>query len=453
MISLRLRLLLGAIVGVLAALSVAAVILVAAFDTHVRKRYVEELDEHLLQLAALVQVDTEGVVSLRHELYNDAFQKPLSGLYWQVNDSSGIILRSKSLWDADLVMPGTSSEPGQRQVSNVRGPRKQSLIAVERVVIMEAQPSRPLRLIVAGESKVVEESRAEFITTIAYLLAAIGALLGLASWIQVGTGLAPLTALRRQLQELRQGRVERIDGRYPEEIAGLVDDLNRLTSAQSREVERARANAGKLGHGLKTPLAVLAAECRGLRARNEPATADAIESEIEEMNAHIARVIASARAVGPRTAFGTRTPLRQVLERMLGVMKRLPRGGEIVWHLQVEPANLTAPVDPRDLEELLGNLLDNARKWTKSRVDITATPRAGSIEVTVDDDGPGIPEDRRDDVLAGGFRLDRTVPGTGIGLAISGDLAALHGGSVRIGPSPLGGTQSVVSIGDPTPPD
>jgi signal transduction histidine kinase len=447
MMSLRLRLLLGAIVGVVAALSVAAVILGATFETHVRKRYVEELDEHLLQLAALVQHDTDGAVSLRHQLYNDAFQKPLSGLYWQVNDTSGPILRSKSLWDSDLVVSGTSSAPGQRQVSNVMGPRKQSLIAVERIVLMEAQPPRPLRLIVAGESKVVEESRAEFTTTVAYLVAAIGTLLGFASWVQVGAGLAPLTALRRQLEQLRHGRVERIDGRFPEEIAGLVDDLNRLTSTQSREVERARANAGKLGHGLKTPLAVVAAECRGLRARNEAATADAIERQIEEMNAHIARVIASARAVGPRKTFGTRAPVRQILQRMLAVMKRLPRGSELDWRLSVEPADLAAPIDPRDLEELLGNLLDNARKWAKSRVEITAMARAGSIEVSVDDDGPGIPEDRRDDVLAGGFRLDRAVPGSGIGLAISGDLATLHGGSLRIGPSPLGGTRSAVSIG------
>lgn len=448
MISLKVRLLLGAIIGVLVALSVAAFILVNAFETQVRQRYVEELDEHVHQLIALVQIDAIGAISLRHELYNETFQKPLSGRYWQINIDKKATLRSKSLWDDALAVPDDGPALGQRKVIDIAGPRKQRLIAVERPLLLEGQSEMPLRLIVAGESRVVEDSRSKFTTTTAYLLGIIGTVLTLASWFQVRAGLAPLTALRRQLDDLRRGRVERIDGRFPDEISGLVDDLNRLMTTQSKEVERARANAGKLGHGLKTPLAVLAAECRGLRGRGDVVTADAIESEIEEMNAHIARVIAAARAIGPRKALGTSILVQPVLQRMLEVMKRLPRGGEIDWQLKVQPSDLAAKIDQRDFEELLGNLLDNARKWAKGRVDISATASGGSIEIRVADDGPGIPEDRRDDVLVGGFRLDRAVPGTGIGLAISSDLAALHGGRLKIGASSLGGTQLTVSIGD-----
>ena len=447
--SLKLRLLLGAMIGMLAALTVAAFILIAAFETHVRKRYVEELDEQVHQLAALAQIDAAGTVSLRHELYNETFQKPLSGRYWQVNDGSNSVLRSKSLWDNALAMPALLPGTGQRRISDVTGPRKQPLIAVERVVILEGQPARPLRLIVAGENHVIEESSDEFTTTAATLLSVIGALLAVASWFQVGTGLAPLALLRHKLADLRQGRLERIDGSFPTEIDGLVDDLNRLMAAQSHEVERARANAGKLGHSLKTPLAVVAAECRALRARGDGTAADAIESEIEQMNAHIARVIAAARAIGPRKAIGTRTPIEPVLQRLLGVMKRLPRGDEIEWRLKVDPTDLVAPIDQRDMEELLGNLLDNARKWARGRINITVMAGGGAIEFTVDDDGPGIPETRWDDVLAGGVRLDRSVPGTGIGLAIASDLANLHGGRVKLGSSALGGIQTSVSIGDP----
>lgn len=448
MISLKLRLLLGAIVGILIALTVAAFILVEAFETHVRNRYVAELDEHLHQLTALVQFDAAGALSLRHELYNEVFQKPLSGLYWQINVGEKAALRSKSLWDNALAVEAVAPIAGQRRVSDIVGPRKQPQVAVERLVLMDGQSEHPLRLIVAGESGVIQESRGEFTTTAVYLLSVIGTLLALASWFQVSTGLAPLTGLRRTLDDLRRGRVERIEGRFPREISGLVDDLNRLMTTQAREVERARANAGQLGHGLKTPLAVLAAECRGLRGRGDAATADAVESEIDEMNAHIARVIAAARAIGPRRAMGTSMAVQPVLQRMLDVMKRLPRGDEIDWQLSVQPAGLAAKIDQRDFEELLGNLLDNARKWAKGRVEVRATARGESIEFSVDDDGPGIPEDRRDDVLAGGFRLDRAVPGTGIGLAISGDLAVLHGGRLKIGPSASGGTQMVVSIAD-----
>lgn len=446
MISLRLRLLLGAIIGVLLALAIAAVVLVAAFENHLRNRYVEELDGYLYQLAALVQVEPPDGLALRHDMYNAAFQQPFSGLYWQVHDERRIASRSRSLWDFELAVAAAGPPPGQRRVADLSGPRKQALVGVERVIILEGPPDRSLRLIVAGETTAIAASRQEFIATVGYLLAVLGGLLALASWVQVGMGLAPLTVLRGKLEQLRKGRVELIDGRYPDEIAGLVDDLNRLLEVQSHEVERARANAGKLGHGLKTPLAVLGAECRALRSRGEAASAAAIEHEISEMNAQVARVIASARAVGPRRAIGTVTPLAPMLVRMIDVMKRLPRGADIAWTLEIDPPDLSAPVDQRDLEELLGNLMDNARKWARARVLVDVALRDGSIVVSVSDDGPGIAEERRDDVLGGGFRLDPAVPGTGIGLAIANDLAVLHGGRLTIGAGALGGAQVSVSV-------
>ena len=178
--SLKLRLLLGAMIGMLAALTVAAFILIAAFETHVRKRYVEELDEQVHQLAALVQIDAAGTVSLRHELYNETFQKPLSGRYWQVNDGSNAVLGSKSLWDNALALPVSAAGAGQRRISDVTGPRKRPLIAVERVVILEGHPTQPLRLVVAGENHVIEEASEEFTTTAVTLLSVIGALLATA---------------------------------------------------------------------------------------------------------------------------------------------------------------------------------------------------------------------------------------------------------------------------------
>ena len=135
--SLRLRLLLGAVVGVSAALAVAGIILVTIFETHVRQRYVKELDDHLLQLAAIVQVDAAGVVTLKHELSDPAFQRPLSGLYWQVKDAGRVVLRSRSLWDDTLALPSAAARPGELQEREVIGPRKQRLIAVERLVLIQ----------------------------------------------------------------------------------------------------------------------------------------------------------------------------------------------------------------------------------------------------------------------------------------------------------------------------
>ncbi|KAB2846228.1 MAG: HAMP domain-containing histidine kinase [Hyphomicrobiaceae bacterium] len=252
--------------------------------------------------------------------------------------------------------------------------------------------------------------------------------------------------MRDQLGRLRQGRTQRLDGSFPTELSGLVEDLNGLLATQASEAERARSNAGKLGHGLKTPLAILGAEARALREKGDAASADAIEHEIEAMNAQVARILAAVRAVGPRKAVGASTVLTPLIERLVGTMKRLPRGAELKWRLTAGGTDIEVPVDPRDLEDLFGNLLDNARKWAKSEVRVLVARTADSTVVAVDDDGPGIPAERRSEVLAGGVRLTNTVPGTGIGLSIARDLAELHGGALELDACDRGGVRATVRI-------
>jgi signal transduction histidine kinase len=301
-------------------------------------------------------------------------------------------------------------------------------------------------LIVAGHRGIVDEARGEFARGVALSLAVLGALLAIASWLQVGAGLAPLNALRDRLGKLRQGQSQRLEGTYPTELAGLVEDLNRLLATQAAEVERARGNAAKLGHGLKTPLAILATEARALREQGHAAAAGAIEHEIEAMNAQVARILAAVRAVGPRKAVGARTPLLPLLERLVGVMKKLPRGDEIAWRVKLPGDEIRLPVDGRDLEDLFGNLLDNARKWATAKVDVEIRQEPAAILVVIEDDGPGIPEARRGDVMDKGVRLDRTVPGTGIGLAIARGLVELHGGQLDLLASKAGGTRVEVLL-------
>jgi signal transduction histidine kinase len=440
--SLRLRLLLGAVLGVSIALAVAGAVLVTIFDRHVHRRYVKELDDHLLQLAAAIQLDQAGTPALKHDLSDPAFRRPLSGLYWQVSEGTRNVLRSRSLWDSDVVLAGAAPSPGELAVREVSGPAGQRLVLVERLVLLQ---QRPLQLTVAGDRHEIDEARGDFARVVALSLAILAALLAAASWLQVGAGLAPLQVLRQQLSRLRQGQTQRLEGAYPDELSGLVEDLNGLIATQAREVERARANAGKLGHGLKTPLAILAAEARALRDQGNVARAEAIEHEIETMNAQVARNLAAARAVGPRKAIGASTPLDPLLQRLVGVMQRLPRGEEIEWSVPAMPAGVAAPIDLRDLEDLLGNLLDNARKWARSRVRVTVGKSAESVEVTIEDDGPGVPADRVDDALRG-VRCDRAVPGTGIGLAIARDLAELNGGYLELDRSPLGGVRTKVRL-------
>jgi signal transduction histidine kinase len=445
--SIRLRLLLGAVVGVGIALAIAGVILVAVFEAHIRERYIKELDDHLLQLAAAIRIDPAGAITLKHDLSDPGFQRPLSGLYWQVADRGQAVLRSRSLWDE--VLPAKANPPesaGTLRVSEIAGPRHQPLIVVERLVLAGPAGDRSLLLTVAVERAAIDGPRREFARIVALSLTVLGVLLAAASWAQVGAGLAPLRRLRDQLNRLRRGEARRLEGEHPEELSGLVEDLNGLIEAQAAEAERARANAGKLGHGLKTPLALLAAEARALREKGEPDAAEAIEREVETMNARVAQTLAAARAVGPRTAIGTRNALEPVLQHLVSVMKRLPRGDQLDWSVAAVPPVAAVRVDRRDLDDLFGNLLDNARKWARSRVLVTARGCDGDVVVAIDDDGPGIPKEMMGEVLAGGVRLDRTVPGTGIGLGIAKDLAELHGGSVVVGESRWGGTRIGVRL-------
>ena len=255
-------------------------------------------------------------------------------------------------------------------------------------------------------------------------------------------GLAPLGVLRRQLEALRAGKGDKLTGRFPVELEGLTGDLNRLLDSQSQAIERTRANSAKLAHGLKTPLAVLSTEARALRERGENGTADSMDREIGAMNTHVMRTLAAARAVGPMQPGVARTAVAPVLTRLAGVMKRLPRGSDLTWEVDVAPEGLECTIDRRDLEELAGNLMDNARKWAASQVRVTARPRGNGAEFVVEDDGPGIPPERVEEVLTRGARLDEDTPGTGVGLGIVADLANLHGGSFSIGTSVLGGVRA-----------
>lgn len=180
--------------------------------------------------------------------------------------------------------------------------------------------------------------------------------------------------------------------------------------------------------------------------KGDLAAAAAIEHEVAAMNAHVGRALAAARAVGPRKGVGTSTPLEPLLQRLVGVMKRLPRGAELEWSVSATPESIHVATDHRDLEGMLGNLLDNGRKWARSRVEIRVHEDNGAVRLTVDDDGPGIAQDEVEEVMAHGARLDRAVPGTGIGLAIVQDLVALHGGSVALSQSALGGVRVAVRL-------
>lgn len=258
-------------------------------------------------------------------------------------------------------------------------------------------------------------------------------------------GISPMQALRTRLGGVREGRERRVEGRYPSEVQPLVDDLNALLEHRERTVARAIARAGDLAHGLKTPLAVLAQEAERARAAGQREVADAIRQQVDRMRRQIDYHLAQARAAASGAAPGASCAVVASSEALARTLRRLYADRPLAIDQNVPPGHAVR-CQREDLDEMLGNLLDNACKWSRSRVSIESAQVDGRIVVTVDDDGPGIPAGMREAVLQRGVRADEAAPGTGLGLAIVRDLAELYGGSIALGDSPLGGLRVQLNL-------
>lgn len=268
----------------------------------------------------------------------------------------------------------------------------------------------------------------------------------LAGLAQVRRGLAPITRLRGRLAALREGRDRRLEGGYPAEIAPLVADLNALLDQRDQTVARARAKAGDLAHGLKTPLALLAQEAALANVDGQAELAAAILQQVDRMRRQVDRHLALARAdaAGPSSS----SPLAFVLasaEALARTVQRLHAARELTISVDVAP-DLEVRVDREDLEEMLGNLLDNACKWARGQARVTAARDGERVLVFVDDDGPGIDPTLRAAVLGRGIRADEAAPGSGLGLSIVRDLAAGYGGSATLDTSPMGGVRATLAL-------
>jgi len=275
-----------------------------------------------------------------------------------------------------------------------------------------------------------------------FVLAVVFALGGL---IAVRSGLTPLTRLRGRLASVRSGRDRRLEGEYPDEVQPLVNDLNALLGHQDQMVRRALAKAGDLAHGLKTPLAVLSQEADRAEAAGHLELAATIAQQVERMRRQIEYHLAHARAAASGATPGARCDVLCSAEGLTRTLHRLYAGRGLAIDLRVAPSHAVR-AQREDLDEMLGNLLDNACKWAKSGISIESAARGGRIVITVDDDGPGISEEMREAVLQRGVRADEAAPGSGLGLAIVRELVELYGGSIVLSRSDRGGVRAALEL-------
>ncbi len=435
------RLLSGTLAWVLATLVITGLILTDLFEDHVERQARGELLMHLNQLTGHLELDAGGRPQVLRELSDPRLKQPYSGLYWQVDGADGQpLLRSRSLWDGVLSLPpGPAPAPGALQEYRLPGPGSVPLLILSRVILPEADQSAspgPLRLMVAIDEAVLRQPVRDFAGILALALGLLALGLVAAVFLQLKLALGPLERLRYSLARVRTGQAARLQGSYPAEIQPLVEEFNGVLDHDAAILERARTQAGNLAHALKTPLAILANAAAREPGELGRLVTEQVGTARRQVDYHLARARAAASAQLP----GQWVAVRPLLEGLLRVMGKLH--GERGLHLELLPVRGEAAFrgDVQDFQEMLGNLLDNACKWAASQVQVALESGPdGQLVITIEDDGPGLPEAVRETVLQRGVRADEAMPGWGLGLSIVADLAGLYGGSLNLETSPLGG--------------
>lgn len=275
--------------------------------------------------------------------------------------------------------------------------------------------------------------------------AAVALVCMIAGFYVVRAAIRPLDAIRRRLVDVRTGTDRRLHGTYPAEVQPLVDDLNALLAHNEQVVTRANARAGDLAHGLKTPLAVLANEAGALAQTGDAELAATIAQQVALMQRQIEYHLAHARAAAAGAALHTQSSIAESADGLRRALLRLHAQRGLRVDVAVDEADLFRG-RREDLDEMLGNLLDNACKWASSRVAVASSHSDLRVTIVVDDDGPGLDPSMRERVLQRGARADEAAPGSGLGLAIVRDIAELYGGTIALEPSPLGGLRATLTL-------
>lgn len=426
-LALSLRLFIAAILSTVLAIAATGTMIAYLFKVYFEDRVRSELAAHLVQLTGNLSIGADGRLSVL-PMSDQRFGQPFSGLYWQVETEGSGVLLSRSLWDQaiSVEIPARAGEIESDQITHSTG--LQFMTVSWRIMIGgEGQP-RSVLLTVASDLAEVTLAAKRFRDVIAVWLGILATGLIIAAWLQVRIGLRPLETIRAQIEKIKTSPEMRLPTDLPAEVLPLVDEVNSLLDDQQTSLQKARQRAGDLAHGLKTPLTVMGALSRDTRSAGQDAIADQIDEQITSMRNFVERELARTRS---SYAVGPDCDLEKVANRMVGTVRRLPHGADIDWRVNIAPG-IRAPFDEHDLSELLGNILDNARKFAASTVKIDATTENGTTVLCITDDGPGVPEARLDSILERGARAENGMQGQGLGLAIVRDLVEGHGCTLDI---------------------
>ncbi len=422
--SLSRRMILIAAVWIVVLLSGGGYALDRVLTSAVTRNFDDQLEYVLRSLLSSSEIGPEGEVLFSRDAAADQrFVEPYSGLYWQVSGKGQEDYTSRSLWDRRLAFGGAHDDRNAHFYDSVQFP-DEKLRIVERDVVLPKSKVR-WRFQVAQSRDGLDAQ----ITTLRRTLVRSFALLALGlivmAALQTFYGLWPLRRVREEIARMRAGQSNRVSSAMPIEVAPMVEELNALIEHNERQAEEARRHAGNLAHALKTPLTVI---MNAATAQSDD-LADTVIREARTMRRQVDHHLARARAVGRRGSAHSRADVWPSLESVERAVGRLYR------HVRIDvtgPRGLQVHVERQDLDEMLGNLIENAAKYGGGSVFVTVGAQAGFVEFLIEDDGVGIPEEERVRIFDRGVRLDTGKPGTGLGLAIVRDVAEIYEGNVAL---------------------
>ncbi|WP_138435279.1 ATP-binding protein [Marinobacter shengliensis] len=430
------RMLVSALVLVLLVLPLAGTLLAWNFREAVNASFNDRLDSLLNVLIAGIEYQPGSEPPLHNpQLGDPRFDRVYSGWYWQIQLGDDRVLTSRSLWDQRL----SEARATNRRSREVTGPRGQTLRVLEQRVQLGSF-SDPINVAVAADLSEVREEVSRFQALLTVSLATLGGLLLVMFGLQIRWGLAPLRRIERSLREVESGQRSALDTDLPEELAGMARTMNLVLERDQVLIERGRATAGNLAHALKTPLAVLHTQVETL----PEAQRSSFQKELHRLNDAVRHHLARASTAGP-PAFGPGLEVVDALAPVIQGLTMLAKRRGIRFEYRMGCLSPTR-FEQQDLQELVGNLLENALNWAKQSATLDVVQGPDSLTIEVNDDGPGMSDEDCQRALERGGRLDEARSGSGLGLSIVKDLVQLYGGQLSLGRSDLGGLKVIAQF-------
>ncbi|KOO03538.1 ATP-binding protein [Vibrio nereis] len=431
-LSLRSRLVFASIVWLTAMIIAAGITVPTQVFNYMVDDTTEQLAIYLDELSASIEVNEKGQLSLPTQLADPRFNQPYSGLYWSIQTDTDLV-RSRSLWDQRITFSGTENTP--------LGARLERLILIETTLYFPDYDG-PISVRVGIDEQPIKQTVSKLMNQLWVILALLYFGILFIIVIQVLWSLNPLTQMRKELSQVRTGKKDSLDKDYPAEVSPMVSDLNALLFHYQELLERARNHSGNLSHALKTPLSVLKNEVNMLEEDTQHRFSLPLKQIQEQIDYHLGRT----RMAGSKNILAVKTKPAERIDAISMAFDKVyaDRGVTLINELDSE---IEIAMDKSDFDEVVGNLLENAYKWSNNLIRVHSISNDNDvITILIEDDGPGIPEELLESAVQRGVRLDESTPGSGLGLNIACEIVHSYRGELSLSRSTMGGLKAAISL-------